>query len=30
MIKNFKQHVKITTQDHPLENLNQLFEFLNG
>jgi hypothetical protein len=30
MIKNFKQNFKISTQDHPFENLNQLFEFLNG
>jgi len=29
MIKNFKQNVKITSQDNPFENLNQLFEFLN-
>jgi len=30
IIKKFKQHVKISTQDHPFENLNQLFEFLNA
>jgi hypothetical protein len=30
MIKIFKQHFKISTQDHPFENLNQLFEFLNS